>query len=74
MYFYLPSYFRMENYELRFNWYPYTGEEAPMPLEDIEIISDDEEEEGDDEVPDFMNYWNMPLPNSAGRLQNFDLD
>ena len=52
LYFYLPSYFRMENYELRFNWYPYTGEEAPMPLEDIEIISDDEEEDSDEDRSD----------------------
>ena len=52
---------------MRLDWYPYTGQEAPMPLDDIQV--DDEEEEDDDEddeddaVPDFVNFWNqMPIP------------
>ena len=62
------------NYDIYFNWYPFTGEEAPMPLDDI--VSDDEqtdEEEGDDDDEDedgneydFMNYWNQPpMPSQA---------
>ena len=29
---------------MHFNWYPYTGEEAPMPLDDIEHFFEEEEE------------------------------
>ena len=42
---YLSNYLSsIENYELHFNWYPYTGEEAPMPLDDIEHFFEEEEE------------------------------
>ena len=68
----------MENFSTRFSWYPYTGEEAPIPLEDIEDIDDteeeEEEEEDEDEVPDFMNYWNN-VPRFGNRQMNeFNLD
>jgi len=54
---------RMNNYDLHFSWYPYTGEEAPMPFDDIEIEDESEEEEEEDfewETPEFLNYWNHP--------------
>ena len=74
--------FRLENYNLHFNWYPFTGEEAPMHIEDIDDFEEDESEEEeseeeDDEVPEFMNYWNnIPLPGSGiqREMQNFNLD
>jgi hypothetical protein len=68
----------MEHYEVRLDWYPYTGQEAPMPLDDIEVQVDDEEDDEDDEdddddngVPDFVNFWNqMPGP---GQLRDIPL-
>ena len=60
---------KLSNYDLHFSWYPFTGEEAPMPLEDIEDDDDDEEEEEtseEDEDYEFLNYWNNPpLPGRA---------
>jgi len=56
---------RIENYAVRLDWYPYTGQEAPMPLDDIQLDDDEEEddEDDDDDVPDFVNFWNqMPGP------------
>ena len=56
---------KLSNYDLHFSWYPFTGEEAPMPLEDIEDDDDEEEEESfeedeEDEEYEFLNYWNNP--------------
>ena len=68
----LIDWFRLQHYDVRVDWYPYTGQEAPMPLDDIEIDADDDEEEEDNddddddddgEMPDFVNFWNqMPGP------------
>ena len=60
----LQTLIRTSNYDVHFSWYPFTGEEAPIPLDDIE---DDEEEEEEEEEEDqdheFLNYWNdPPLP------------
>ena len=80
---YIFFFLRLENYNLHFNWYPFTGEEAPMPIEDIDDFEEDEseeeesEEEEGDELPEFMNYWNnIPLPGSRiqREMQNFNLD
>jgi len=69
---------RLENFDLRLNWYPFTGEEAPMPLEDIEDVIEEEEEEEEEEdesgVPDFLNFWNQIPPSLAGRFNNIPLD
>ena len=60
---------RINNYDLYFSWYPFTGEEAPMPLDDIsedEESDDDDEEDDEWETPEFFNYWNHPpLPGLA---------
>ena len=62
---------KLSNYDLHFSWYPFTGEEAPMPLEDIEDDYEEEEEESleedeDHETYEFLNYWNNPpLPGRA---------
>ena len=62
---------KLSNYDLHFSWYPFTGEEAPMPLEDIEDDYEEEEEdsleeEEDHETYEFLNYWNNPpLPGRA---------
>ena len=58
------------NYDIHLSWYPFTGEEAPMPLDDIDIESEDEEESFEDDEEDedheFLNYWNNPpLPGRA---------
>ena len=57
---------RNNNYQLHFSYYQFTGEEAPMPLDDIESDDEDENEDEDDEEdeePDFLNYWtDPPLP------------
>ena len=64
----------MENFALRLDWYPFTGEEAPMPIEDIELLEEleDEEEDDDEGVDDGEgeegnvglnnNYWNNNIP------------
>ena len=72
---YLVRMIQLSNYDLHFSWYPFTGEEAPMPLDDIE--DDEEEEESleddeDDDEHEFLNFWNNPpLPRRAlGNLTN----
>ena len=58
------------NYQLHFSYYQFTGEEAPMPLDDIESDDEDENEDEDDEEdeePDFLNYWtDPPIPTHRG--------
>ena len=56
------------NYQLHFSYYQFTGEEAPMPLDDIESDDeeDEDEDENEDEEPDFLNYWTDP-PISTNR-------
>jgi len=62
---------RINNYNLHFSWYQFTGEEAPMPLDDISDVEDSEEEEEDFEfeTPEFFNYWNNPPLPGTGLLQ-----
>jgi len=62
---------RMNNYALHFGWYPFTGEEAPMPLDDISDDEDSEEEEDEEEweAPEFFNYWNHPPVPGTGLVQ-----
>ena len=61
---------RNNNYQLHFSYYQFTGEEAPMPLDDIESDDEDEDEDEDDEEdeePDFLNYWtDPPIPTHRG--------
>ena len=40
----LQTLIRTSNYDVHFSWYPFTGEEAPIPLDDIEDDEEDEEE------------------------------
>ena len=65
----LQTLIRTSNYDVHFSWYPFTGEEAPIPLDDIE---DDEEEEEEEEQEDqdheFLNYWNDPPLPGIGSL------
>jgi hypothetical protein len=62
---------RMNNYDLHFSWYPFTGEEAPMPLDDIsdDEESDEEDEDFEWEAPEFFNYWNHPPLPGTGLVQ-----
>ena len=52
----------VNNLRTRFGWYPYTGELAPLPLDDLEEEEEEEEEESDEEEDfqpdDIFNYWN----------------
>ena len=61
----LQTLIRTSNYDVHFSWYPFTGEEAPIPLDDIE---DDEEDEEEDQDHEFLNYWNDPPLPGIGSL------
>ena len=60
---------RSNNFLTHFSYYQFTGEEAPMPLDDIESDDedqDDDEEEEEEHEPDFLNFWTDP-PIPTGR-------
>ena len=49
----------VNNLRTRFGWYPYTGELAPLPLDDLEEEEEEESDEEEDFQPDdIFNYWN----------------
>ena len=59
---------KSQNFAIYLSWYPFTGEEAPMPLDDIEDSEDEDMEILDEEEDEheFLNYWNEPpLPGRA---------
>ena len=64
---------RHNNYDIHFSWYAFTGEEAPMGLDDADMESDDDDsfedydvEEEEENEHEFLNYWNNPpLPGRA---------
>jgi len=70
---------KTKNFDIHFSWYPFTGEEAPMAIDDI--ISDDGDDDSDEETdddanddePEFLNYWNNP-PLPSQQINNIPLD
>merc|ERR1712107_109637 len=50
------------NYDVYFSWYQFTGEEAPMLMEEMieNPESDWDEDDDDEEEEDAGNQWNVP--------------